>query len=103
VSKGGLACEIGKNIAAGSQVEIDINTVSPHYDGCAEVVWCKPLDNHYMVGMQFIDNEDTYKSRMVQQGCQIEHYKNMIFEREGRLLDTDEAAAEWIKKFASEF
>jgi hypothetical protein len=40
---------------------------------------------------------------MVQQVCQIEHYKNIVYEREGRILDGNEAAAEWIQKHAADF
>lgn len=103
LSVGGMACEITGPIAIGQCVDIFIPSVKPRYTGHGEVVWCKPRGQGFDVGVRFIDNEEAYKSRMVQQICQIEHYKNIVFEREGRLLDGDQAAAEWIEKYAADF
>ena len=103
VSQGGLSCEVDTELAVGSLVNIDIPSVSPPYHGTAEVVWCEPCGNHFEVGVRFTNHEEAYKSRMVQQVCQIEHYKNLVFEQEGRILDGNQAAAEWIQKYAAEY
>ena len=103
ISQGGISCEVSDVIEVGSQVNIEINSVSPKYYGKGKIVWCKPQPNGYEVGVSFIDQEEAFRSRMVQQICQIEMYKNMIFEKEGRLLGGNEAAQEWIQKYASEF
>jgi hypothetical protein len=43
------------------------------------------------------------KPLLVEQVCHIEQYKKEVFLKEGRLLSGDEAAAEWIEKFANQF
>ncbi len=109
ISQGGLSCEVAQEFAVGSSVDIDIPSVSPPYHGQGVVVWCKPNGKEnggsvaYEIGVRFIDDEEAFKSRMVQQICQIEHYKNIVFEREGRIIDGNEAAAEWINKYAESF
>ncbi|WP_169335574.1 PilZ domain-containing protein [Dasania marina] len=103
VSQGGIACDIGHYLAVGCQVCVDITTVSPQYHGLGKVVWCKPQSSGYEVGVCFLNQQESFRSRMVQQVCQIDVYKNMIYEREGRLLDGNEAAAEWIQKYAADF
>ncbi|MEE8056705.1 MAG: PilZ domain-containing protein [Pseudomonadales bacterium] len=103
VSRGGLSCEVTDKITVGCQVYIDIPSVSPAYHGTGEVMWCRSKEGHYEIGVRFTNKAEAYKSRMVQQVCQIEHYKNMVFEKEGRILDGDQAAAEWIEKYAAEF
>ena len=40
---------------------------------------------------------------MVEQICHIEHYKSEVLAREGRHLDGEQAAREWIQKFAHGF
>lgn len=103
VSVGGMACEVSKPLAVGQQVDICIPSVKPCYRGHGEVVWCQPCEQGFEVGVRFVDNEEAYKSRMVQQVCQIEYYKNIVFEREGRLIDSEQAALEWIEKYAADF
>jgi hypothetical protein len=41
--------------------------------------------------------------RMVEQVCHIEQYKKELFEDEGRALTGEQAAMEWIKRFAEGF
>ena len=103
VSKGGLSCEVPSKVPVGSTVNVDIPSVSPPYHGNAEVRWCRCCGDHYELGLQFTDQEEAFKARMVQQVCQIEMYKMQVLERDGRLLDGEQAAAEWIEKYAADF
>lgn len=103
VSQSGLSCKVSNPVNVGSTVNVDIPSVYPPYHSNAEVMWCSHCGDHYEVGLQFLDQDDAFKARMVQQVCQIEDYKNIIFEREGRLLDSNEAAVEWIQKYAADF
>jgi hypothetical protein len=40
---------------------------------------------------------------MVEQICHIERYRNDVAQREGRQLTAEEAALEWISRYASSF
>ncbi len=41
--------------------------------------------------------------RMVEQVCHIERYRADVLEREGRALTGEQAAEEWIKRYAEDF
>jgi len=71
----------------------------------AQVKWCEACEDSsgFYVGVQFSDNSQAFSARMVEQICHIEHYKNKIKAEEGRILSGDQAAAEWIEKFAESF
>ncbi len=40
---------------------------------------------------------------MLEQICYMEEYKKEILDKDGRVLTSEEAAIEWITKFAAEF
>ncbi|MFT5579524.1 MAG: hypothetical protein ACI9WS_002283 [Paraglaciecola psychrophila] len=100
LSQGGLSCDVDRPVKMGCKVSIGISSVSPPYQGVGEIVWCRPKADHFEVGVNFTDAEEAFRSRMVQQVCQIEHYKNAVFEKEGRVLGGEQAAQEWIEKYA---
>ena len=53
--------------------------------------------------MSFLDAEDAFLARMVEQVCHIEDYRKSVHRIEGRELSPEEAAMEWIEKYASQF
>jgi len=57
----------------------------------------------YELGLRFISAEDAFAARMVEQLCHIERYRHELAEKEGRVIDAETAAAEWIAKFARHF
>lgn len=103
VSLGGLAFEAENCPQSGSVVEIHIPTVNPPFHTRGRVVWCHSRDSMYEVGVQFLEHTDAFRTRMVEQVCHIEDYRRRVREEEGRELSTDEAAREWIGRFAGEF
>jgi len=103
LSIGGLRCEVDRFIAIGTSIQIRIPLVNPDYTGQGVVVWCRPQDQHYEVGIEFDREEEAFKSRMVEQVCLIEQYRKRIRAAEGRELDGEQAAREWISRYAGEF
>ena len=55
------------------------------------------------MGVKFTEEETAYAVRMVEQLCYIEHYRQNVLQSEGRELSGEEAALEWIEKFAGNF
>ena len=103
VSHGGLAFEFGRKLEPGVIVELRIPLVQPVFETKARVVWCSDSDGRIDLGVQFLDAEDAFRARMVEQVCYIENYKKAVYETEGRVLTVEEAAIEWIGKYASQF
>ncbi len=103
LSMGGICCEVDKFIASGTEIVVNIPLVKPCYEGHGVVVWCRREDDHFELGIRFDEAQEAFKSRMVSQVCQIEHYKKQVRENEGRELDGEQAAKEWICKYAADF
>ena len=61
------------------------------------------LDSYRDLIVQFLDQDDSFRARMVEQVCHIEHYKAEVREKEGRAISGEEAAQEWIRKYAKDF
>ena len=47
--------------------------------------------------------EGAFSTRMVEQVQQIRHYRQEVLRVEGRMLDDDSAAREWIARYAATF
>jgi hypothetical protein len=103
VSHGGLAFLYPECPREGQVFQLRIPTVTPPFEAQAKVVWCRRESDQWLVGVSFMDSTHAFQSRMVQQACAIESYRKEILANEGRSLSTQEAAAEWIGKFAGRF
>ena len=103
ISIGGLRCRFNESLAIGIRITIIIDLVDPIVEIPGNVVWCRADDVSYELGIEFRGEQDVYRLRMVEQICHIEHYRNVIRTREGRNISSEEAAREWIAKFAGEF
>jgi len=103
VSHGGLAFHSTVKLEAGTTIRINIPLVSPVFQAIGKVTWCHPLHGTFEIGIQFLDDDDSFRARMVEQICHIEQYKQEAFEKDGRQLSGEQAAVEWIQKFASDF
>ncbi len=104
ISFGGLSFQSRDYIKAGTTIAIRIPFVEPPFETMAKVRWCrKRAGGHYDIGVAFPDREEAFRTRMVEQVCHIEHYKREVFEKEGRQLSGEEAAAEWISRYAATF
>lgn len=103
VSLGGLAFRSEADLEPGSIVLLRIPFVRPQFASRARVVWCSAANGAFEVGVEFLDVEDAYRGRLVEQICHIEQYRRDVLKSEGRKLTSEEAAAEWIAKYASEF
>lgn len=103
VSYGGLAFESDCFIEPGTQIRIRIDVVEPQFEADAIVSYCRNKDGKFLIGVEFVKRDDLYIARMVEQVCHIENYKQQVAEQEGRQLSAQEAASEWISKYASHF
>ena len=103
VSAGGLSFSCLHKLSPGAPLIIRISSVEPHFEARAQVAWCHRDGKNYVVGVAFTESEDLFRARMVEQLCHIEHYKAEVLANEGRQLDGEQAAREWIAKFARGF
>lgn len=103
VSFGGLMFQSAIPYTQNRNMLVRINSINPQFEAHATVSWCRKAGRFYMVGLEFTDKEDEFKLRMVEQVCHIMHYRKQVLANEGRELENDEAAKEWIEHFAANF
>ncbi len=104
ISQGGVAFDSVEKIKVGRMLQIKIAATQPTFKAYGKVVWCKKnATGTYEIGLELLDPQDIYRTRMIEQCCHIEHYKNEVLKEEGRHLTGAEAAEEWIKKYGDKF
>jgi hypothetical protein len=90
-------------VQRGEFVHISIPIESPGFEADGVVAWCKPEEDHFAIGVEFANDSTAFTVRMIEQVCHIEQYRAEVFRKEGRHLNSDEAAQEWIDKYAGDF
>lgn len=100
---GGLEFVTGEAHDPGTELLLRIPVVDPGFETRARVAWCESTDHGYLVGVNFLDAEDAFRSRMMEQICAIEAYRREMESVEGRTLTGNQAATEWIGKVGGRF
>jgi hypothetical protein len=103
IGQGGLAFRSGCALPVGAAITLRISRVQPDFEVRGQVVWCRAKSGVFEIGVAFLDPTDLFQVRMVEQICHIEQYKADVLASEGRRLNGEQAAQEWIQKFARDF
>ena len=104
VSVGGLSCASNIYLPEGTLICVRINCIDPDFEMVGKVKWCRMDDGRYNIGVGFDTKEqDMFKLRMVEQICQVEHYRRKVLNNERRVISSEQAAHEWVAKHASDF
>ncbi|TCS43079.1 PilZ domain-containing protein [Reinekea marinisedimentorum] len=103
VSAGGLSFVTDNYIPPGESIHVNIYVQDPNFEADCDVKWCRRVDSCYHVGVKFKDSAEAFSFRMVEQVCHIEHYKRKVESEEGRELSSEQAAEEWIARYAPKF
>ena len=100
---GGLSFKSKVDLEKETIIRIKIPLVRPIFEATGRVVWCEKADGYFNVGVEFLEIDAAFRARMVEQVCHIEHYKKEVSTKEGRNISGEEAAVEWIRKYAGLF
>jgi hypothetical protein len=113
VSEGGLCFTADRPLARGTRIHLHIPLMqqtseldaaeSTAFEADGVVAWCRREGQSYAVGVQFADQSTHFGVRMVEQVCHIEHYRYDVLQEEGRVLSSEEAAREWVERYAADF
>ena len=103
VGLGGLSFLSDQTFVPGDLVDLRIPFVDPPFEAAGRIAWCRQSGIHFELGVEFLEQDDAFLARMVEQVCQIENYQREVYRAEGRVLTSEEAALEWISKFAWRF
>ncbi|KEF31313.1 MAG: PilZ domain-containing protein [Gammaproteobacteria bacterium] len=102
ISQGGLACRLTRKLRVGETVALGIPSIQQDYRIAGQIVRCRRCRAGYRIAVQFSDEAESFKTKMVEQVCQIEHFRRELC-REGCELDSEAAAREWISRFGGQF
>ncbi len=103
VSLGGLAFVSQEPLTVTEHVRVTIPILDQNNILIGNVAWCEKTDSGYEIGIEFEKSRDFFRMRMIEQICHIEHYRSEVLRKHGRELSAQEAATEWISKFAGDF
>jgi hypothetical protein len=102
ISLGGIAFKASCYWESETVVKIRIPCVKPPFEAAGKVVWCQQQGEFFYVGVEFLQQEDNFRARMVEQICSIEQYRHQQT-AQGRKLSSEEAAMEWINRYAADY
>ncbi len=100
---GGLRCRWRDGIAIGCLLRISIPALDPLFFASGQVSWRRLQVDDYELGLVFLDPQQAYRMRLMEQICHIRCYRRWVLEQEGRQLDSQQAAQEWIHRYAGRF
>ena len=103
ISLGGVACNSSRGFRRGTAVELRIPLFGEQARYAGVVAWSRKLEEDYLVGIAFTDEDTLFRARMVEQVCQIEHYRRQRERELGQQLQIENVAQEWIAQHAAEF
>ena len=103
ISQGGLCFTTARRLEPGVDIRLRIPVQEPAFEVVGTIRWCKSVGDGYDVGVEFSDAAAAFAVRMVEQVCHIERYRAEVLENEGRALSGEQAAAEWIQRYAKDF
>ena len=103
VSLGGLSFISKQAIKVGQNASVCIPILQQDNYLGGTVVWCEKSNAGYEIGIEFEGSKDVFRLRMIEQICHIEHYRKEVKLVEGRELSSEQAAKEWITRYADGF
>lgn len=103
VSLGGLAFKSPRALLIGQTVSVSFPLLDEYRSLSGKVVWNRKSGRRFEIGLQFDDPDALFQCRMIEQICHIQHYRDQVEQQEGRRLSREQAASEWITRFAKDF
>jgi len=101
----GISFTVDEPIPEGQILEIHIYSPRQNLFAKSIVKWQQYLEKErkYQVGVMFLDKQEGFRARMVEQICQIDLYRQRRMAEEAREIPYNEAAMEWINLHAKNF
>ncbi|MBO6752144.1 MULTISPECIES: hypothetical protein [Spongiibacter] len=99
----GLCCRVERPFARGSAVRFTLPSMPVDFTGIGRISCCCRHGDSWLARISLSSEQALYHLRMVEQLCQIEAYRHCVSEHQGRQLNAEQAAAEWISRYAADF
>ncbi|WP_448680158.1 PilZ domain-containing protein [Pseudomonas nicosulfuronedens] len=103
ISLGGVACNSPRGFRRGTSIELRIPLLGDAARYVGVIAWSRKQTSDYRVGIAFIDEDTLFRARMIEQVCQIEHYRRQHAQTDGSESPGEDLALEWIAHNAADF
>jgi hypothetical protein len=103
MSEGGLAFDSPVEFHVNSLIKIKMPSTKPVFKVDAVVQWCRELKGCFEMGVRFLDPDDAFRVRMVEQVCHISEYRKEAQKESGKRMAWNKASEEWIAKNGGTF
>ncbi|MDQ6997871.1 MAG: hypothetical protein Q9M17_04080 [Mariprofundus sp.] len=100
---GQLSFHFPMMIAVGVLLSICIPSINAQEKLKGQVTSISQSGHGFMIAMSFQSETEAFRMRMLEQLCQIEDYRQHALDHEGRQLNQEQAALEWIDHYAATF
>jgi len=90
-------------IEPGTLLDVEVPALDSCWTYRALVLAAHDTDGHCELLLGFEDEHEAFRARMVEQLCHIEAWRREVERTEGRTLDLEQAAREWIANHADGF
>ena len=102
ISEGGLSFNAMQPLELGTMVSIRIPLNKPVFDFACRVLWCTKKGMEYTIGVEFVGSDSAFRQRVVAMVQDIDDYRQRVLDTEGRQLTSQQAALEWIDRYAND-
>jgi hypothetical protein len=103
VSLGGLCFIASDRLDINDSIQVRFPVLKQEKSLEGKVVWCSKTPRGYEVGLEFSDPAEVERLKMIEQICLIESFRKEQEQRGGRRLSSEQAAREWVNRYAGEF
>ena len=100
---GQLSFHFPMMIAVGVLLSICIPSINAQEKLHGQVTSISHSSHGFMIAISFLSEKEAFRMRMLEQICQIEGYRQRVLDDEGRQLNQEQAASEWIDHYAATF
>ena len=106
---GGLSFASNQSFHEDTVVKLKIPSVKPVFKVNAVIRWCREQavsqdqSSSFELGVEFLDTDDAFKMRMIEQAGHISEYRKKVQLERGKRITWNQASEEWIAKNGGSF
>lgn len=106
ISQGGISFLWNASLSRGSKLSITIPVKDKRFQVYGRVAYCRPDRVHpklYRTGVRFTDVDSAFKAKLAEETLEILSYQRRLSREEGYEVPVEDAARNWISKYAASF
>ena len=103
VSLGGLAFIADDRLDINESIQVRFPILENKATLTGKVIWCEKSKHGYEIGLEFDDEEEVQRLKMIDQISEIENYRKRREAIGGKPVSSEQAAREWVKQYAGDF